>query len=290
MARQMNRQATQKVTGPDAGTIREAPIWLTYRCRRARHLRRCFGYSARTWPLPGRWEAASGRGRWSIPVWCWSAAGPGRDRARLRPRPRLGVRRHRQAVSDLQRRAAESPACHDRPRRLLTQNFPAPRDRRRTSAAAPARGGRRARSQAQSRLWMFPRCPYRAWHGARFPGVVIDCRDPRALAVFLPAPCWIGSRNLLWLGRGPRGVRPVHLLPAGAGLRPASMAGPGGTPADASRRYRRRPRRRRGGGDRPRRDQARAPAQHLLPGVPRPGGAPLLLFARTDPGGRPSAR
>src|SRR5205085_6962020 len=54
------------------------------------------------------------------------------------------------------------------------------------------------------------------------------------------------------------------------------MAVSGGAPADASRRDRRRPGRRRGGGARPRRDQARAPARYHLPGVPRPGGAPLL--------------
>src|SRR5215475_4106152 len=54
------------------------------------------------------------------------------------------------------------------------------------------------------------------------------------------------------------------------------MAGPGGAPADASRRDRRRSRGRRGGGPRSRRGQARAPARYVLPGVPRPGGAPLL--------------
>src|SRR5215472_16173924 len=55
------------------------------------------------------------------------------------------------------------------------------------------------------------------------------------------------GRHLPGLGRGPRGVRPVHHLPAGAGLHTAEMAGTAGAPADASRRDRRRSGHRRGG-------------------------------------------
>src|SRR5579859_7163388 len=118
---------------------------------------------------------------------------------------------------------------------------------------------------------------YAAWHGYRtLPEHRHRLSGPGRPRRLLRHHAGLENRGPGRLGRHPRGLRPVHLLPAGGGLRRAQVAGPGTPPADAPRRGGRRPRYGRGRGDRPRRDQARAPARHHLPGAPRPGRTPVL--------------
>src|SRR5215471_15339844 len=93
-------------------------------------------------------------------------------------------------------------------------------------------GGRPRRPVAGAiRTRIVRNCAYRACHGYRTLPEYRHrlSRSGRSRDV-LRRDAGLEGRRLRRLGRGPRGVRSVHLLPAGGGLYPAWVAGAGGAP------------------------------------------------------------
>src|SRR5579863_3128022 len=84
-----------------------------------------------------------------------------------------------------------------------------------------------------------PECSLALGHGYRtLPEPGHRLSRPRRSRDVLRHDAGLEDHHLAQLGRDSRGLRRLHLLPAGRGLHPAAMAGAAGAPADPSRRQR----------------------------------------------------
>jgi hypothetical protein len=121
---------------------------------------------------------------------------------------------------------------------------------------------------------------------ARFPSIVIDCPDPDALAAFYATMLdWKSEPSDGWVDIRADYGQCISFQPV-ENYTPPAWPAQDVPPADAPRRGRRRPRRGRAGGHRARRDQARIPAGHDLPGIPGPGRASVLPLHELTQAGR----
>lgn len=113
---------------------------------------------------------------------------------------------------------------------------------------------------------------------ARLPSIVIDCADPGALAAFYGAILdWKADVSPGWAEVRAEYGQCISFQQVEAYTPPRWPAQevPQQMHLDVAE----------GGGARSQRDQARAPARYVLPGVPRSGGAPLLPLRGLTRGG-----